>query len=303
MRARRNMVSALSVAALFLAWGQLSVARAETCPDVPDDEVALRRSMAKEWFAKAEEAEAAGDRQGAIRRYACSLNLAPHPSTAYNLGAVAEKSGDLAMALDGFRSYLKLSPEATDRPAIEARIVALEAKISDLRKEIAPKTEPATGAPGTAAPVGAAPGAAATGAAATGAAARPPTAPAAAVAPPRSGDGAHARHVAGWIVGAGAVAALGTGVALNLVARSRMSTCDSRWAATMSGSALDVCDQAKPFAYGSYALFGVAGAAGVVSALLFLTLPDGPAADETAAPELSFVPTSGGAALVAWGRF
>src|SRR6266851_4596252 len=111
------------VISFVLASGPL-VARAETCPDVPDDEVALRRSMAKEWFAKAEEAEAGGDRQGAIRRYACSLNLAPHPSTAYNLGTVAEKSGDLSMAVDGFRTYLKLAPEATDRPAIEARIVA-----------------------------------------------------------------------------------------------------------------------------------------------------------------------------------
>src|SRR4051812_32411827 len=122
----------LAALAFLVAWGWLASARAEPCPEVPDSEVAMRRSLAKEWFAKAEEAEAAGDKQSAVRRYACSLNLAPHPSTAYNLGTVAEKSGDLSMAVDGFRTYLKLSPEATDRPAIEARIATLEGKIAEL---------------------------------------------------------------------------------------------------------------------------------------------------------------------------
>jgi hypothetical protein len=277
----------LLVTVVFSLACQLGVARAETCPEVPDDEVALRRSMAKEWFAKAEEAEAAGDKQAAIRRYACSLGLAPHPSTAYNLGTVAEKSGDLAMAVDGFRSYLKLAPEATDRPTIEARIVALEAKISDLRKEIAPKSD----APATASAV-ATP--------APGVAARPPGASPAPAARDTSG---HARRVAAWSAGGVAIAALGTGLALNLEARSKMSSCSSQWNATKTGSALDLCDQAKPFAYGSYALFGVAGAAAAVSALFFLWQPDAATADEPAAPEVGLLPTVGGASLVASGRF
>jgi tetratricopeptide (TPR) repeat protein len=287
----------LCTVAFFLVEGLLATAHAETCPEVPDDEVALRRSVAKEFFAKAEEAEAAGDKQAAIRRYACSLGLAPHPSTAYNLGTVAEKSGDLSMALDGFRTYLKLAPEATDRPAIEARIMALEAKISELRKDIAAK--PATDAAATpATTTGAAPPTA------PGAATRP-TAPAAGAANRGAADaGARSRHVAGWIMGTGAVAALGTGVVLNLVARSKMNTCSTQWAATMAGSALDYCDQAKPFAYTSYALFGVAGVAGAVSALLFFSQPDTTPPDDTAtAPELGLVPTNGGAALVASGRF
>jgi tetratricopeptide (TPR) repeat protein len=286
------MRAALRAAVVVLVWGQLAVARAETCPEVPDDEVALRRSMAKEWFAKAEEAEASGDRQGAIRRYACSLNLAPHPSTAYNLGTVAEKSGDLAMALDGFRSYLKLAPEATDRPAIEARIAALEAKISDLRKEIAP------------AAAGAAPSA---GPAPSGGAAAVPAAPPPGLAPlnrgPAVDGGGRARRLAAWITGAGAVAALGTGVAFNLVARSKMTTCDSKWAATQDTSALAYCDEAKPFAYWSYALFGVAGAAAAASALIFFSPTDPGAPVETAAPEVGLVPTTGGLAFVATGRF
>jgi predicted TPR repeat methyltransferase len=148
--------------------------------------VALRRSIAKEWFAKAEESEASGDRQAAIRRYACSLSLAPHPSTAYNLGTVAEKSGDLSAALDGFRTYLKLAPEATDRPAIEARIAALDARVAELRKEIAPKAAPA----------------------ALPAAPQPPAAVAPGAAPPPlpgpSPSAAHRKRTAGLITGAGA---------------------------------------------------------------------------------------------------
>ncbi|HVU49935.1 MAG TPA: hypothetical protein VHL80_04570, partial [Polyangia bacterium] len=149
------MRAALAVIAFIVAAGPIAARAAETCPDVPDEEVALRRSLAKEWFAKAEEAEASGDKQGAIRRYACSLSLAPHPSTAYNLGTVAEKSGDLSMALDGFRTYLKLAPEATDRPVIEARIAAIEARTAELRKDIASKAAP--NAPAAAAPAALAP--------------------------------------------------------------------------------------------------------------------------------------------------
>jgi hypothetical protein len=279
---------ALVLTALVLASGLLSnSARAETCPDVPDEEVALRRSMAKEWFAKAEEAEAGGDKQSAIRRYACSLNLAPHPSTAYNLGTVAEKSGDLSMAVDGFRTYLKLAPEATDRPAIEARIFALEARISELRKEIAPKTAP----PPPPAPVPAL---------------TTPSAPAAPppVAPTDAGASVHSRRTAGWIVGGAGVAMLGTGIALNVMARSRMDTCYSQWKATMSPRALDHCDDAKPLAYTSYALFGVAGAAGAVSALLFLSTAEFAGTSEEG-PEVALAPAPlpGGAALVASGHF
>jgi hypothetical protein len=272
----------LLLTAFVLASGPL-VARAETCPDVPDDEVALRRSMAKEWFAKAEEAEAGGDRQAAIRRYACSLNLAPHPSTAYNLGTVAEKSGDLSMALDGFRTYLKLAPEATDRPSIEARIVALEAKISELRKEIAPKP-PADAQPPPVPAVA------------------PPSPPAVPPPPPVDpGVGLRARRTAGWITGGGAVVVLGAGVALNLMARSKMSTCFSQWKA-MTPGALDRCDEAKPLAYGSYTLFGIGAAAAGVSAVLLLSGGE-PAAEET--PEVALAPAvlPGGAGLVASGHF
>jgi hypothetical protein len=282
------MRAALTVAVLLVVSTGATVARAETCPDVPDDEVALRRSMAKEWFAKAEESEAAGDRQAAVRRYACSLNLAPHPSTAYNLGAVAEKSGDLSMALDGFRTYLKLATEATDRPAIEARIATLEAKMSELRK-IAPKpnqqataTPPATVTP-------------------------PPTVTR--TPPPPADDGTHGRTIAAWVTVSGGAAALGTGIVLNVLARSKMSKCRSgvQKATTPDAidRALDLCDEAPPLAYGSYVLFGVAGAAALAGAVLFLWTPGGVTSEQGASVALvpGIDPMAGAATLLATGRF
>jgi hypothetical protein len=280
----------LAAVAFLTVLGQLATARAETCPDVPDDEVALRRSMAKEWFAKAEEAEAGGDRQAAVRRYACSLHLAPHPSTAYNLGTVAEKSGDLSMAIDGFRTYLKLAPEATDRPAIEARIATLEQKIIDLRKQIAPKppVEPIVETP----PPVRQPVAPAI---------QPPAATATTTAGPR--DDGSGRRIAAWVSLGGAAVTLATGVALNLEARQKMSDCYALYNARKMG-ALDRCDEAKPFAYGSYALFGAAGALAATGALLMFWPSDSStAAAAEDAPEIGFVPTVGGGAVVASGRF
>jgi hypothetical protein len=277
------MRAAVPLAVLVAVWLGAAVAHAETCPEVPDDEVALRRSMAKEWFAKAEESEASGDRQAAVRRYACSLNLAPHPSTAYNLGTVAEKSGDLAMAVDGFRTYLKLATEATDRPAIEARIMALEAKISELRK-LTPKPETGAAVPAATTPT------------------TPPPFITQARAP--SDDGAPTRRVVGWVSAGVGTASLAAGVVLNLMARSKMDQCYSQFAARKS-HAIDLCNDAKPLAYGSYAAFGAAGALGLASAVLFIWSPGGGAGEETTTtPSLSFAPgVGGGGALLATGRF
>jgi hypothetical protein len=289
------------VVAVALALGRVTVAHAETCPEIPAEESGLRRSMAKEWFAKAEEAEAGGDRSAAVRRYSCSLNLTPHPSTAYNLGTVAEKSGDWSMAIEGFRAYLKLSPEAPDRPTIEARVVALEAKLAELRKDLTTKNTTSNTTPNTTenAPPGTVPG-------------LPPPAPVATAplsplpAPPSPSDGVNGRHVAGWIMLVTAATTAGTGLALNLVARSKVRECYRQWGATAEPAALDRCDEARPFAYGSYALF----AAGATSLLLLLWPSRGPG-DETAAPEtevsfvpsVSFFPSAGGGSAVFSGRF
>jgi hypothetical protein len=270
----------VAAATFWLALGGVSRASAETCPEVPDGEVGLRRSMAKEWFAKAEEAEAGGDGAAAVRRYACSLNLAPHPSTAYNLGTVAEKAGDLSMAVDAFRTYLKLAPEAADRPLIETRVATLEAKVAELRRELAPRTPPAATPNLALAPTQ-----------------PPPAATTLATAPTTTDASGHRRRVAGWLSLGGAAATLGAAVTLNLMARSDVDACYAMWATTQQGKSLDKCDSARPLAYTSYGLFGAAGVLGVVGAALLLSHTE-----ESATP-VALVPSGGGASVIAAGRF
>jgi len=97
------------------------------------------------------------------------------------------------------------------------------------------------------------------------------------------------------------VVALGAGVALNFMARSKMRTCFNQVMAGTPG-ALDRCDEAKPLAYGSYALFGAGGAAAVVSAALLLWSPGG-ATTESAALTLGPALVPGGGVFFASGHF
>lgn len=260
---------------------------AESCPEVPDEDTTQRRSMAKDWFAKAEEAEAAGDRQLAARRYACSLKLVPHPSTAYNLGTAAEKSGDPSMAVDAFKMYLNLAPDAADRASVQARIARLEAKLAELRQQlpkpaapVEPETPPVAQAsqePPPRAP-----------------AVLPPIVP----APPPRADRAGGDHKVGGLVAlGGGLAALGLGIGSNLVARSKMSDCFARYPdPSMRDAALAQCDSAKTYAYASYGLFGLAGVLGVTGVTLLLWR----SSDDVV---VSLSPGPGGGFLSASGRF
>jgi hypothetical protein len=254
----------------------------ESCPDVPADDASARRAMAKEQFARAEQAEAEGDRQTAVKRYACSLKLVPHPSTAYNLGTTAEKVGDLSMAVEAFKMYLTLAPDANDRAAVESRVARLEARLADLRSQMPvapPDNVGATGQPGTGP----------TGPAAGTSVAPPP------VLPPERGP---AHRVAGVATLGGAVAALGTGIAFNLVARAKMRDCRALYPSNQS-QALDQCDAAKPFAYGSYGLFALSGALGVASLTLLLWHTE----SAPSSPSITWAPGPGGGSLIAIGRF
>lgn len=59
--------------------------------------------------------------------------LHPEPVLSYNLARALEGAGDLAGALEAYRTYLEEAPEAPDAPATRARLEALERHLAEIR--------------------------------------------------------------------------------------------------------------------------------------------------------------------------
>jgi hypothetical protein len=273
-----------------------SSVRAAECPATSPEDPQERRRLAKEWFAAAEAAEGAGNDAEATRAYACSYKMVAHPFTAFNLGRVAQRTGDDELALKMFKAYVTLKPDAADREDVEAHIKAIEDKMAAESQpseatSATPQEKPAEAPPEEQAPL-----------------LEPPPPPVVAKRPVPEQEPepeGPPPPVLEWVVGGGAGASLIAGIALNLAARSRMSTC--RADATnpnLYGSANDACNSARPLAYASYAMFGLA-AAGAAAEALLLVLPHlhggSPSGGEEAA--LGLVPLPGGAGLAAHGNF
>jgi tetratricopeptide (TPR) repeat protein len=235
-----------------------SVARAEDCPSEVPQSSSARRALAKEWFNRADTAEAANDPVTALKAYQCSLKIVPHAFTAYNLARLAEKTGDLELAVEAYGKYLNLAPEAQDRNEVETKMTTLSARIAASRSDTTAPAQPsATPTPepttGDAKP-------------------EPPRRQERDTElPPALDDSAstrkHGVSPAVYVVGVVGVAALAGGIVLNLGARTKMDDCYSL-VDTQPQTAKEACDAAKPRAYGSYALFGVAAAAAVADAIL-----------------------------------
>ncbi len=114
----------LQIAVALLALAGLAAA---------DDKPAKRKAADKytkaagEAFAAAIAADEAGDLDKAIALYEKAWKIAPHANTAYNLGDVSQRDGDLKDAIFWFEAYLALSPKASDRDAVTKIIAALAA--------------------------------------------------------------------------------------------------------------------------------------------------------------------------------
>ena len=244
----------------------------------------------------AETAENGGNDTEATRAYACSYKMVAHPFTAYNLGRVSERSGDNELALKMFKAYLTLKPDAQDKEDVKAKVKALEEKIA-----------------------AAAPGAGAETAAGAEGAEKPAEPPKEELAPPPEPKPApvvqvnkpaepepepeNRSHMVEWIVGGASAAALVTGVALNLAARSKMSACQADAGKGLNKRALDECNSAQPLAYTSYALFGVAAVGAAVDALLIILNNRSGESSSSDDSSVGFLLLPGGGGLSARGRF
>jgi hypothetical protein len=260
------------------------VARAADCP-VPPAALKERRSLAKEWFTRAETEELGADHIAAVRAYSCSFTMLPHPSTAYNLARAAERAGDLKLAISAHRDYLTLKPTASDRPETEERIKTLEEKLA----RGGPAGDPTLPTPPPPPPVVAEP---------TPEPIAPPPPPPRRKPRPvepvaQEGTGMGTTE---WIIAGVGAAALVAGVVFNVGARSAMEDCRTLAETKNIAGAREACDRGKRFAYLSYGLFGAAGAAAILD--LTLVLSKRPAVET-----VGVVLVPGGATVAARGTF
>ena len=291
-------LATLGFAALLLAPG---AARAAECPESSPEDAQERRKLAKEWFSTAEAAENSGNDTEATRAYACSYKMVAHPFTAFNLARVSERSGDTELALKMFKAYLALKPDAKDKEDVRAKIKVIEDKIA--ADKAGGTTEGGTGT--TEATTTEPP--AATEPAPDVLNPPPEPKPAEVVRTPPEPEPEKPSHVTEWVVGGVAAAALVGGVITNLVARAKMDTCRTDATNGNLGSANDQCNAARPMAYTSYTLFGVAAAGVALDAVLILLHRNrgGEESSSSGGDEasLGFWPLPSGGVLTARGRF
>jgi tetratricopeptide (TPR) repeat protein len=265
-------------------------ASAQECPETVPEDPRQRRTLAKDWFSRAEAAETGGNEVAAIKAYQCSLKMVPHAFTAFNLARLAEKTGDLELAVDSYGTYLKLAPEAQDKTEVEAKITALTARISAARDAQRKARDEATAAaqpePDPTVPQRTLSSEPMRGAS------TPPDEPGGA------GEGSSTLRTAGWIVAGGGAALLAGGLVLNLGSRSNMEDCRRLAKAGQLESAQSACDSARPKAYASYALMAVGPLA--IAAGLFMALKLGAPGNDT---EVAVAPLDDGAAVSARLRF
>jgi tetratricopeptide (TPR) repeat protein len=248
---------AVTAITLFLT---ASSVRAQECPsDIPEDS-GVRRVQAKKWFSKGQTSAEAGDDIAALKAYQCSLRYVSHGFTAYNIAQIAERIGDLEVAIASYAQYLLLVPEAKDQQEVNDKVIALKERLARAKqkeKEILAATP--VGGPEPPA--------------AEGETKKPPVVEAPKPTETISEKPAGTNYrLAGWIVYGGAGVALVGGLITNLLSRSKMNTCRSKYNGTpqdISGAEA-ACSDAKPLAYMSYGLFGLGAAAAAVGTVLVL---------------------------------
>ncbi len=284
-----TMRFAATALAVFLLAGPVL---AEECPDIVPEDSVQRRQQAKKWFSKGEDSTKEGDDLSALKAYQCSLKFVPHGFTAYNIAQVAERVGDLELAMASYDQYLLLVPDAKDADEVRRTMGKLRQRLTLIKEQEKANKANKASAPAVASP-------------------RPPVPPpppSAAVTANRnagqsvetvsttepSGSGINYRLLA-WVSYGGAAAFLLGGVITNVMSRGEMDTCRSKYNQTVPdiSGAESACSAAKPLAYTSYVLFGLGGAA-AAAGTFFVLRP-------TESSEVAMTPLPKGGFALRWG--
>lgn len=265
-------------------------ALADECPDEVSDDSGARRLQAKRWFSTGEDRTKIGDDLGALKAFQCSMKFVPHGFTAFNIAQIAERVGDLELAIAGYNKYLLLVPEAKDSDDINRKILALKERLARVRQETAAAKTPPPPQPR---PMVARPAPVAPPPLVTQPAREPRAEPSTVV--DSTGDepsGPNYRLYA-WISYGSAAALIAGGLVTNLLARSKMDSCRTRYSNKDTVGADSECSSARALAYTSYALFGVGGAAAVAGTFFVLRPTD--------STEVAMSPLREGGLILRWG--
>jgi hypothetical protein len=256
---------------------------AEECPEfVPEDSV-QRRQLAKKWFTRGEDGIKINDDLSALKAYQCSLKFVPHGFTAFNIAQVAERVGDLELAVASYKKYLLLAPDAKDTDEINQKVDLLNLRLAKVKQqEKAAKAAP----PKPIAPPPVLPPPVTT----------PDEGPGQTVETTSTNPSSHVNYrTLAWVSYGGAAAFILGGVITNLMSRGKMDTCNSKYNQTDPdiAGAESACSAAKPLAYTSYALFGVGGVAAALGTFFVLR--------PTESSEVAMAPLPDGGLSLRWG--
>jgi len=100
------------------------------------------QQAASEAFEQAGKADKEGDLRSALGLYQKAFEISPHPSTAYNMGDVQRRLGEIKNAIRSFETYLVLAPDAADRKQVEATIDKLHKTRGTLILTTRPASDP-----------------------------------------------------------------------------------------------------------------------------------------------------------------
>jgi tetratricopeptide (TPR) repeat protein len=101
-----------------------------------------RRDEARQNFQHGQELFEARDYRAAMATFECSFRNVPHHSTLYNIARAAEFAGEFQQALEAWRGYLRMNPNAEDRAEIEDRIRGLETSIREAQSQPVQPAQP-----------------------------------------------------------------------------------------------------------------------------------------------------------------
>lgn len=132
----------LWAALLVMAAGPASAQSGDGTASANDEEARAR-------FEAGERALARSDFEAALQDFERAYALSPRPGLLFNIGLAAQRARRRERALEAFREYLRLVPEAPNRADVEARIADLE----DLLAADASEGEPTPAAESTTAPI------------------------------------------------------------------------------------------------------------------------------------------------------